>query len=63
MQYTDESKAAVVCAHPVTGVEWTVPRGHRFWSEFGIDTAEESGSIEDADETPSALGGADSDNA
>lgn len=59
MKYSNESKDAVTCRHPVTGVEWTVPRGHRLWSEFGIDTAEENGSIQDANETPSTLGGAD----
>ncbi|WP_167335961.1 hypothetical protein [Vibrio coralliilyticus] len=49
MKYTNQQKTAVLCRHPVSGDEWTVPRGHRFWSEFGIDEAEQKGQIEEAD--------------
>lgn len=52
MKYTDQEKNAVICNHPTNGQEWTVPRGHRFWSEFGIDQAEQRGEIADADPQP-----------
>ncbi|MCC4787503.1 hypothetical protein AB6E39_05875 [Vibrio splendidus] len=52
MKYVDEKKDAVNCAHPVSGEPCLVPRGHRFWSEFGIDQAEQRGEIADADPQP-----------
>ncbi|MDF2185463.1 hypothetical protein O1O06_11885 [Grimontia hollisae] len=51
MQYTDNTHTAVSVRRP-DGTVWTVPRGHRFWTEWGIDTAEQQGAIQDAPETP-----------
>ncbi|MDE1323861.1 hypothetical protein L9W97_01840 [Vibrio aestuarianus] len=56
MKYANQEKTAVVCNHPINGEQWTVPRGHRFWSEFGIDEAEAKGQIEDADPILDPLG-------
>ncbi|MCD1241234.1 hypothetical protein [Vibrio cholerae] len=44
MKYTDTSKRAVVTTDK-NGNSWTVPRGHRFWAEWGIDKAEQEGRI------------------
>ncbi|WP_198597033.1 hypothetical protein [Vibrio splendidus] len=52
MKYANQDKNAVICNHPINGQEWKVPRGHRFWSEFGIDQAEQRGEIADADPQP-----------
>lgn len=56
MKYANEAKTAVIANHPKTGAQWTVPRGHRFWFQWGIDKAEEQGLIEPADiiEMPTA---------
>ncbi|HGE6000064.1 TPA: hypothetical protein ACGGR4_002933 [Vibrio cholerae] len=44
MEYTDSSKSAVVTTDK-NGKQWTVPRTHRFWAEWGIDKAEQEGRI------------------
>ncbi|HBC2130171.1 TPA: hypothetical protein I6192_003396 [Vibrio cholerae] len=44
MKYTDSNKSAVVTTDK-NGNVWTVPRGHRFWAEWGIDKAEQEGRI------------------
>lgn len=61
MKYSNPEKTAVITQHPRTGEEWTVPRGQRFWREWGIDTAEQEGRIgepETMDITGDADGGA-----
>lgn len=52
MKYENPEKTAVICHHPVSGEQWTVQRGHRFWVEFGIDIAEQENRIVDADPQP-----------
>ncbi|NAW57759.1 MULTISPECIES: hypothetical protein [unclassified Vibrio] len=47
MKYANQEKNTVVVSHPNSGQQWTVPRGHRFWSEWGIDTAEQEGRIDE----------------
>jgi len=54
MQYANKEKSAVIANHPITGIQWTVPRGHRFWSEWGIDVAENEGRIDEAKDTDDA---------
>ncbi|MFP1107562.1 hypothetical protein ACK8QL_04285 [Vibrio cholerae] len=44
MKYTDSNKSAVVTTDK-NGNVWTVPRGHRFWAEWGIEKAEQEGRI------------------
>lgn len=50
MKYSNPENTAVTLI-AADGNEWTVPRGHRFWSEWGIDDAEAHGEIQPADET------------
>lgn len=50
MQFTDKEKTAVTLI-AADGNQWTVPRGHRFWMEWGIDDAEAHGEIQPADDT------------
>lgn len=57
MKYTNQEKNHVRTVNPVTGKMWSVPRNHRFWSEWGIDTAEQQGSIADADPEPTDTSG------
>lgn len=57
MKYANPEKTAVIAANPKTGKEWTVPKGHRFWKEFGIDQAEQRGEIADADPEPTDTSG------
>ncbi|WP_425628542.1 hypothetical protein [Vibrio neptunius] len=45
MRYANEQKTAVIVQYPAQGQQWTVPRGHRFWTEWGIDKAEQEGRI------------------
>ncbi|WP_205395199.1 hypothetical protein [Vibrio tetraodonis] len=52
MKYANPDKSAVIATNPKDGHEWTVPRGHRFWSQWGIDQTEKNGDIEAADPTP-----------
>ncbi|WP_185759850.1 hypothetical protein [Vibrio pectenicida] len=52
MKYANLEKTAVICQHPANEQQWTVPRGHRFWAEFGIDLAEQENRIEEADPQP-----------
>lgn len=49
MKYANPEQSAVIATNPKSGQVWTVPRGHRFWSQWGIDQAEEHGEIEAAD--------------
>ncbi|PMH28432.1 hypothetical protein BCU71_07665 [Vibrio lentus] len=58
MKFTDQDKNAVTCKSPINGQEWTVPRGHRFWVEWGIDTAEAQGRINEPETM--AIDGSDS---
>lgn len=46
MKYANLEKTAVICDCP-KGQEWTVPRDHRLWVEFGIDKAEQEGRIDE----------------
>ncbi|USP05731.1 hypothetical protein LGV68_21300 [Vibrio sp. LQ2] len=48
MKYANTQRDAVF-VNDVNGKEWTIPRGHRFWSEWGIDKAESEGRIDDPD--------------
>ncbi len=48
MKYANQEKSAVIYTKP-DGQVWTVPRGHRYWAQFGIDAAEQRGEIEDAE--------------
>ena len=52
MKYANQENMAVICNHPFNGEQWTVPRGHRFWAEFGIDLAEQENRVEEADPQP-----------
>lgn len=45
MKYANPEKNAVIAQHPANSQTWTVPRGHRFWAEWGIDKAEQEGRI------------------
>lgn len=56
MKYANPEQSAVIATNPKNGQVWTVPRGHRFWFQWGIDKAEEQGLIEPADiiEMPTA---------
>ncbi|AIU66862.1 hypothetical protein ABF162_07455 [Vibrio coralliilyticus] len=45
MRYANKQKTAVFVQYPAQGQQWTVPRGHRFWAEWGIDKAEQEGRI------------------
>ncbi|MCC4786644.1 hypothetical protein AB6E39_00200 [Vibrio splendidus] len=58
MKYVSEKKDAVNCKHPTTGEPCIVPRGHRFWVEWGIDTAEAQGRINEPETM--AIDGSDS---
>ncbi len=49
MKYANQEKTAVIANHPTTGQQWTVPQGHRFWSEWGIDQAKQKGLIDEPD--------------
>lgn len=49
MKYANPQKTAVTTQHPTNGQTWTVPRGHRFWTEWGIDKAEQENRINDPD--------------
>lgn len=49
MKYANPEKTAVITQHPTNGQMWTVPEGHRFWSEWGIDKAKEENRIDDPD--------------
>ena len=46
MKYANQEKSAVIITDK-NGNIWTVPRGHRFWVEFGIDKAEQEGRIDE----------------
>ncbi|ASF93719.1 hypothetical protein EAY71_17095 [Vibrio anguillarum] len=46
MKYANQEKSAVITTDK-NGNIWTVPRGHRFWVEFGIDKAEQEGRIDE----------------
>jgi len=56
MKYANPEQSAVIAANPKTDTVTYVPRGHRFWFQWGIDKAEEQGLIEPADiiEMPTA---------
>ena len=58
MKYTDQDENAVTLKSPINGQEWTVPSGHRFWVEWGIDTAEAEGRIDEPEAM--AIDGSDS---
>ncbi len=58
MKYANTEKTAVITLNPRTQQEWSVPRGHRFWREWGIDKAESEGRISEP-ETMATTGGAD----
>lgn len=58
MKFTNQDKNAVTLKNPINGQEWTVPRGHRFWVEWGIDTAEAEGRIDEPEAM--AIDGSDS---
>lgn len=49
MKYASPDNSAVITKSPKDGSEWTVPRGHRFWTQWGIDQAEQRGEIQAAD--------------
>lgn len=49
MKYANLEHSAVMATNPKTGDETYVPRGHRFWFQWGIDQAEQRGEIEAAD--------------
>ncbi|HHY0357894.1 hypothetical protein H2663_09775 [Vibrio cholerae] len=55
MKYTDSSKSAVVTTDK-NGKQWTVPRTHRFWAEWGIDKAEQEGRISEPETVDVANG-------
>jgi hypothetical protein len=48
MKYANKEKTAVI-TNDKAGNQWIVPRGHRFWSEFEIDKAEQQGVIDEAE--------------
>ncbi|MGD8172613.1 hypothetical protein ACQEXU_13195 [Vibrio sp. TRT 21S02] len=52
MKYANMDKNTVIATNPKTGVRAYIPRGHRFWSQWGIDAAEQAGTIEPADPDP-----------
>ncbi|MBY7884085.1 hypothetical protein KW425_10310 [Vibrio fluvialis] len=52
MKYANTEKTSVIAKHPTTGQVWTVPKGHRFWSEWGIDKAESEGRISEPEANP-----------
>lgn len=52
MKYANTNKTAVITSNPRTQKKWTVPRGHRFWSEWGIDKAESEGRISEPEANP-----------
>lgn len=58
MKYANTNKDAVITNNPRTQQEWTVPRGHRFWRDWGIDKAENEGRISEP-ETMATTGDAD----
>ncbi|MEZ9413645.1 hypothetical protein AB4189_05520 [Vibrio sp. 10N.286.49.E1] len=58
MKFSNQDKNAVTLKSPINGQEWTVPRGHRFWVEWGIDTAEAEGRIDEPEAM--AIDGSDS---
>lgn len=49
MKYATKEKNAVITNHPTSGQTWTVPEGHRFWFEWGIDKAKEENRIDEPD--------------
>lgn len=49
MKYASPNNEAVITVNPKNGSETRVYRGHRFWTQWGIDQAEERGEIEAAD--------------
>jgi len=49
VKYANPDSSAVIAINPQDGNEWTVPRGHRFWVQWGIDKAEQNGEIQPAD--------------
>ncbi|HFG1604190.1 TPA: hypothetical protein ACGFXW_000023 [Vibrio cholerae] len=55
MKYTDSSKSAVVTTDK-NGKQWTIPRTHRFWAEWGIDKAEQEGRISEPETVDVANG-------
>ncbi|EOW9187376.1 hypothetical protein ACN1SV_001973 [Vibrio cholerae] len=55
MKYADSNKSAVVTTDK-NGNAWTVPRGHRFWAEWGIDKAEQEGRISEPETVDVANG-------
>ncbi len=55
MRYTDSSRGAVVTIDK-NGNSWIVPRGHRFWAEWGIDKAEQEGRISEPETVDVANG-------
>ncbi|ELH7949903.1 hypothetical protein Q9F39_001374 [Vibrio fluvialis] len=58
MKYANNAKSAVMIDDK-SGKVWTIPRGHRFWSEWGIDKAESEGRISEPEANP-ITDGADS---
>ncbi|ELC0658519.1 hypothetical protein SD340_001116 [Vibrio fluvialis] len=57
MKYANPEKTTVIAQHPVTGQTWTVPEGHRFWHEWGIDQAKLEGRIDEPDPVMEPGGG------
>lgn len=51
MKYANANKSAVLTTDK-NGKPWSVPRGHRFWSEWGIDKAESEGRISEPEANP-----------
>lgn len=51
MKYANTNKNAVMTTDK-NGNQWTIPRGHRFWSEWGIDKAESEGRISEPEANP-----------
>lgn len=51
MKYTNTDKNAVMTTDR-NGKGWVIPRGHRFWSEWGIDKAEIEGRISEPEANP-----------
>lgn len=52
MKYANPDNSAVITSNPKTGQEIYIPRGHRFWTQWGIDQAEQRGEIQAADPMP-----------
>ncbi|EKO3520836.1 hypothetical protein K7V76_000670 [Vibrio fluvialis] len=51
MKYANSAKSAVMIDDK-NGKAWTIPRGHRLWSEWGIDKAESEGRISEPEANP-----------